>query len=274
MPPRDAERVITSRTVRDVLAAAADLALGARCAGCDSVPGTLCDACAEVLHGPAVEGELPPIPLAVTTRYEGVGRAVVIAHKERGRLALARPLGEALAVAVTAVLATTEAVAGGGGGGGAPTGADRVPGEAIDGVLRPVGDVVSGLAAEVVLVPAPSRRSATRARGHDPMLRTARQAVRVLHRAGVPSSVVAGLVYRRNVADQANLGHGARFANVHGAVGVRDRSLRLLRGRRVVVVDDVVTTGATLTECWRAMHEAGVAPIGAAAVTAAGRLLE
>lgn len=275
--------MITRRTVRDVVAAAADLAFGSRCAGCDAVPGTLCDVCAEVLLGPALEGEvgvvgpggaLPDarpgtglpgsgagrsVPLAVTTRYEGVGRAVVIAHKERGRLALAAPLGAALAVAVTATLATVEAamrdpllagaVAGGGGGGGAPA------------------------RGGIALVPAPSRRSATRARGHDPMLRTARQAARVLRRAGAPAAVVPALTYRRPVADQHDLGRADRFANVRGAIGVRHRLLPRLVGRPIVIVDDVVTTGATVAECWRALHGAGTTPVGAAAITAVGGLL-
>lgn len=229
-----------------MLAAASDLAFGSRCAGCDAVPGILCDACAEMLHGPALDGDLPPLPFAAATRYGGVGRAVVIAHKERGRLALAAPLGAALAVAVTAVLAS----------------ADVTP-------PPRTGPVADG----VVLVPAPSRRSATRSRGHDPMLRTARNAVRVLRRVGLASDAVPALAYRRAVADQADLDHAERFANVRDAIGVRSRAVARLRGRRVVIVDDVVTTGATVAECRRALRDAGVTPVGIAAVTASGQVL-
>lgn len=269
----DAQLVSTRQTVREVLAAAADLALGSRCAGCDSEPGTLCSACVEVLHGPALVGELVPVgrqgevpvpepgigppsagaggpmPFAATTRYEGVGRAAVIAHKERGRLALATPLGAALAVAVTAVLAVVD--------------------EMTQNPLHP--GVVSGespTGGEVVVVPAPSRRSASRRRGHDPMLRTARQAVRVLRRVGVPAAVVPALFYRRAVADQHDLGRAARFANVRGAIGVRNRCVPRLVGRSVVLVDDVVTTGATASEGWHALRRVGVTPIGIAAITA------
>jgi len=230
----DRDGMFTTSPIREALAAAADLAFGSRCAGCDEELGTLCDACAETLYGPATEGEIGAVPLAVTMRYEGVGRAVVLAHKERGRLSLAQPLGAALAVAVTAALTT------------------------------------SGPVEKAVLVPAPSRRSATRARGHDPMMRTARHAARVLDRAGIPTVAVPALAYRRTVSDQHDLDRDARFANVAGAISVRRWLLGRFPRARVVVVDDVVTTGATVLECCRSLERAGRRPTAVAAITATG----
>ena len=65
---------------------------------------------------------------------------------------------------------------------------------------------------------------------------------------------------------QAGLSAGARAANARNAYAVRpDAPLRhrRLRGSVVVLVDDVMTTGATLNACARALHSAGVASVRA-----------
>jgi predicted amidophosphoribosyltransferase len=72
------------------------------------------------------------------------------------------------------------------------------------------------------------------------------------------------LTHRRHVADQAGLTATARAANLSGAL----HSRLDLRGHRVVLVDDVITTGATLTEAARALRAAG-AEVQACAVIAA-----
>ncbi|MGN7142454.1 ComF family protein, partial [Streptomyces pseudogriseolus] len=85
-----------------------DLVLPAECGGCGRPRAVLCARCRAALSGRApcrVRPEpepsgLPPVHAAAP--YDGEVRAALLAHKERGALALARPLGEALAGAVRA----------------------------------------------------------------------------------------------------------------------------------------------------------------------------
>ncbi|MET9018877.1 phosphoribosyltransferase family protein [Actinopolymorpha sp. NPDC004070] len=83
-------------------------------------------------------------------------------------------------------------------------------------------------------------------------------------------TVRSALAVGRRVADQAGLDARARRANLAGAFVVRVRSRDLLTGRAVLLVDDVLTTGATLAEAARVLRVAGV-NVRAAAVVAATR---
>ena len=68
-----------------------------------------------------------------------------------------------------------------------------------------------------------------------------------------------GLVRARHTPQQAHLDRAARLVNVEGAFRARWPSR--VRGRRVLLVDDVCTTGATLAACAEALREAGAVEI-------------
>lgn len=209
-----------------MLAALLDLAVPRRCAGC-ACPGSLvCPSCRAALAGQPVAHSpwpRPPglPPLTAVAAYDGPVRALLIAHKERGRLGLTPVLGAAVASAA----------------------AGHQP---------------------QVLVPVPSSAAARRARGFDHTLRLARAAAANLRDVGV----VPLLAVRRAVADSAGLSAAQRSHNLTGAFAADPRLLPLLQGRRVVVVDDLVTTGASLVEAARALGAAGIPVAGAAAVAA------
>lgn len=105
---------------------------------------------------------------------------------------------------------------------------------------------------EVLLVPVPSSPAAIRRRGDQPTLLLARRAAREL---GPGVDVRAALRMARGTADQAGLDRAGRLANLSGAMTAR-RSVSV-RGRWCVLVDDVLTSGATLTEGRRALLAAG-----------------
>ncbi len=65
----------------------------------------------------------------------------------------------------------------------------------------------------------------------------------------------------RRTPTQGERGRAARERNVRRAFAVSERYRPLLSGRRVVLVDDVLTTGATVEECARVLTESGAASV-------------
>ncbi|PNE42575.1 ComF family protein [Streptomyces noursei] len=120
----------------------------------------------------------------------------------------------------------------------------------------------------LLLVPVPSARKAVAGRGHDPVRRIALAASAELRRVGVGARVLAVLRQRRAMIDQSGLDARQRLANVAGALEVPGAAGRLLAGVPVVLVDDLVTTGATLAEAARAVRAVGGRVTGAAVVAA------
>lgn len=221
----------------------AGLVLPVDCAGCGVSRVLVCPDCLEALGG-AAAGRVRPSPappglpgVHAGAVYADAVREVVLAHKERGALPLAGPLGTALAAAVLSL----------------PGGSGR-------GAAAPAG--------EVALVPVPSGRHRTRARGHDPARRIALAASAGLRGKGVPARVVPVLGLRRRVADQTDLGARERRENVAGALVAGPAGVRSAAGARIVVVDDLITTGATLAEAVRALRAGGLRVAGAAVVAA------
>jgi len=110
-------------------------------------------------------------------------------------------------------------------------------------------------------VPVPLHRERLVERGYNQAALVARRLARETGASFAPRV----LERRRATEQQALLGRGARMANVQGAFVVT----RPWTGGRVVLVDDVVTTGATLAACVSALRARGAEVVGAVALARA-----
>jgi predicted amidophosphoribosyltransferase len=208
-----------------------DLILPLECGGCGAPATRWCDACALELSVAADQPHVvnprvdPQVPVFALGRYAGTRRQAILAMKEHGRGDLVAPLARALAIGVHRLLTW---------------GLVETP---------------------LTIVPAPTRRSAARRRGGDPVTRLARVAV-----AGHPEvSVVQALRMKALTRDSVGLGTAARERNVAGRVLPRGQR----PGTEVLIVDDIVTTGATAAESVRVLRAAGVRVAGVLGIAVA-----
>jgi ComF family protein len=109
-----------------------------------------------------------------------------------------------------------------------------------------------------LLVPVPVHTQRRRERGFDQAELLAGEIGRLLR---LP--VCAALERTTRTRAQHQLGRGARAENVGGAFRVRHGMDAVVGGRWVVVVDDVMTTGATLSASAAALRQAGAAAVSA-----------
>jgi ComF family protein len=224
--------------IQAIASKALDLALPARCAGCGREGEPVCRACLPALDARlelaagvpiGLPGELPAplLQLEWCAPFGGVVRRALHELKYGGERRLAEPLGRAVARRWSAAAAG--------------------------------GDTI---------VPVPIHVDRLRMRGYDQAALIADVAAREL---GLPFAPV--LERARSTIAQFDLDRRTRATNVTGAFRLRPRPRtvgpldELLAGRWIVLVDDVVTTGATLAECARPLLDAGA--LGVSAVTVA-----
>lgn len=220
-----------------------DLLIPARCASCGAPGSPCCPACwtawgslSEIARGPTA-GLVPVYALA---RYVGEARRLVLAYKERGRRDLAPSLGRALAEALPRLPADPQAPAN-----------PRAP----DGGWW--------------LVPVPSRRHASRARGGPHVQRMAGECAKALAGKGIPAAVAPVLRLKAGVRDAARLNRAERAANLDGRIRWVPEAAPP-SGTPVILLDDVITTGATAAACTRFLDAKGIHVSAVVALTAAG----
>lgn len=109
------------------------------------------------------------------------------------------------------------------------------------------------------LVPLPSSTSSNRARGFSPADEVAKALLARLRGSQVAGIRVSRVLSRSSdAADQASLAVGQRWLNLADKISARGN----LKGRRVLLVDDIVTTGASMLEAARALEQAGATVVG------------
>jgi ComF family protein len=144
------------------------------------------------------------------------------------------------------------------------------------GGVRPAANVLGRMLAEaiatlepqfrsgsVAVIPVPLHRSKLRQRGFNQAELIARAALKL----GGPRGrlrLCTTLERKRDTASQIGLTSHQRRENLRGAFGVSQPEL--VKGCEVLVVDDVYTTGATVSECARVLRRAGATKVWVATV--------
>ena len=239
--------------VRRSLGTTLELALPTACGGCGAPGAPWCELCAEEAGQAAFPGAARRVhptprpegypPTWAASPYDAAARKALVAFKDGDRRDLVAVLAPMLMDAVVAVLAE-------------------------DPQLRAV--LASGNG-PVFVVPVPSSPAAVRRRGDAPLELLTRAAVREVGLSSRELIVCPALRLRRRVADQAGLDHRQRANNVECAMQVRPRWRTSIGGVTCLLVDDVLTTGATLVEAARALRAGGAGHVAAATVAATQR---
>jgi len=127
---------------------------------------------------------------------------------------------------------------------------------ALAGLMRGTEGVAREIGHAQRLLPMPLSRERLASRGYNQALELARQLA--------PGKADAGLLLRlRDTPVQTTLGRSAREANVRGAFGVEPLRQPEVRGARLLLVDDVMTSGASLYAAAAALRAAGAAEVSA-----------
>ena len=197
------------------------------CVLCGNPPKALCAECEANLpirqRTVTRAGLLPGLAVA---NYEGQAQQVVHAFKQSGSLSLARTMAEPMASALVEWLPRNAASA-------------------------------SEL---IYLVPAPSRPSSIRHRGYVPAEVLAQALKRKLRSHGFITRVVTCVSFDKGVKDQSQLSAAERSSNLEGRVWVKSGAGFRLKMGRVILIDDIVTTGSTLRNVASALEQSGVKP--------------
>jgi len=256
---------------RRFLASVGDFLLPKMCLGCSSEGSLWCVACATSLDSPPFRARdlllsrecyenhqshvplgLDVVPVFAAAHYQGPAVRLINLAKERGSPIAQRLVAKSLLASVQALIDSQ---------------ASNHPG--LLGMAYSFGlprSAELGAGSSIAVVPIPTTTKARRVRGGHPLGEITKL---VIKGSQLPLELCSALTNARSRQDQASLTIGEREANVAGSFAWANQSRQ--ESRLIILVDDVVTTGATLRAAASALRQAGLVTIGCAVVAATRR---
>lgn len=212
---------------------ALDIVLPRGCAGCDAPDEVLCAACMRLLHKPPrcqsmeMRGDQEAVAVWSCAAYRGRVRRAILAWKDHDDVEL-----DSLFGACMASLALH------------------------DDMRSLIQQALSSASEPVLVIPAPSSRRSLARRGRKHLMPLVQAVSMALETDKVPSQCYDALVMRgvRSKSVQSH-SRSARARRVQGHMNLR-RGMSV-SGRCVVLVDDIITSGATLRQCAKVIEDSG-----------------
>lgn len=232
---RMAARTALPNALRRVLHTCLDLLLPRGCAGCDKPDAVLCDECRALFAHSHVR-ELDDGPSGrvwAAAAYQGRARHAVLAWKDHDDTEL-----------------------------------DTVFARCMTALLRESALPSLCAARTVMVIPAPSSAASIRRRGRKHILPLARAVAAELRRQGCNARACEALASNTSAqrsVQQISSAHCAR--RIGGHIRVKDGVIPPRTA--VILVDDIITTGSTLRQCARTLHEVRATVLGALVLASA-----
>ena len=234
-------RVFTCRMDRRTAAFVRGQFLTGLCPGCRKERAPVCSDCVAALAGSVARIDVDGRVITHALRYEPPISNLLIAFKDRGEWTLRNLLALLLARSIAHLLLTRQE------------------------------DEQSAVDKPLLLVPVASTAASIRLRDADPIADLAISAARILRRSGSDVRTKRLLTLRSGHRDHVGLSRRERESNMRDAFTVDSRiGVKGVHGD-VVIVDDVVTTGATLAAAHGALSTAGFQVLGAAVIARSQR---
>jgi len=217
-----------SSWLSDVFSGLRSLVFPSICVMCESYAADICDQCNLQWSKPTHLLRFDDVPTSSVVAYSTQVSSVVLKAKEDGNRVARRLIAETMYRSIDLIVEKSP----------------QLP---------------------LLIVPIPSSRRAIRQRGESFLHPIMNNVIDIAHRNSRNWAWKEILMHKKRVRDQAGLNSRERTLNVRGVFAVRDE---VVADRPIIVVDDVITTGATLRNAISALNERKMTVLGASTACA------
>ena len=201
------------------------------CLVCQKSHHLICPSCISTWQQPIKTGQIKNIPIYFSTYYNNESAKIILSAKENGNAVARHLLANALSNAIERVISDFK------------------------------------LQESITLITIPSRKSAIRKRGRDHINQLAAEVISLVNIDGVEISNLNMLRLNKSIEDQSKLNKGERAANLSGAyLAISPET----PPKNLIIIDDLITTGASVQEAVRALSIINLRPVAIITACAVG----